>query len=129
MLYLCGVMICVSLGEILLGTLVEKMCGFVWWDYTKLPFNITKYTSVPTSFVFGTLITVFMNYFFEPLLRFFEGWNPYILKYTAIILMTIMVGDFLYAAYQMFLTHGTLIRWEIITNSWLYKKTRKKLRL
>lgn len=126
LIYLGGVMICVSLGEILLGTLVEKVCDFVWWDYTNLPLNITKYTTIPTSFAFSSLITTFMNFFFEPLFDFFAGWNYTILKVTALTLMIIMVADFLYAAYQMFITQGTVIRWEIIINRWLYKKTRKR---
>ncbi|MBO5096686.1 MAG: putative ABC transporter permease [Agathobacter sp.] len=112
-LYLIGVMLCVSIGEILLGKLVEHVCGFQWWNYSKLPLHITQYTSIPTSFAFGVLITTFMNFFFEPLIVFFEGWNDTVLKVTATILMVIMVGDFLYAAYKMIKTQGPLIRWRL----------------
>ena len=112
-LYLIGVMLCVSIGEILLGKLVEYVCGFQWWNYSKLPLHITQYTSIPTSFAFGALITTFMNFFFEPLIAFFEGWNDTVLKVTATILMVIMVGDFLYAAYKMIKTQGPLIRWRL----------------
>ena len=112
-LYLIGVMLCVSIGEILLGKLVEHVCGFQWWNYSKLPLHITQYTSIPTSFAFGALITTFMNFFFEPLIAFFEGWNDTVLKVTATILMVIMVGDFLYAAYKMIKTQGPLIRWRL----------------
>lgn len=117
LIYLGGVMICVSIGEILLGTLVEQVCGFQWWNYSKIPLHITQYTSIPTSFAFGAMITVFMNFCFEPLIAFFESWNDMVLKVTAITLMAIMVGDFLYAAYKMFQTKGTLIRWR-----WFLKK-------
>ena len=113
LLYLIGVMLCVSIGEILLGKLVENVCGFQWWNYSKLPLHITQYTSIPTSFAFGALITTFMNFFFEPLIVFFEGWNDTVLKVTATILMVIMVGDFLYAAYKMIKTQGPLIRWRL----------------
>ena len=82
-------------------------------DYSKLPLHITQYTSIPTSFAFGVLITTFMNFFFEPLIVFFEGWNDTVLKVTATILMVIMVGDFLYASYKMIKTQGPLIRWRL----------------
>lgn len=127
LIYLAGVMICVSLGEILLGTFVEKVCGFIWWDYTRLPLHITRYTSIPTSFGFGSLITLFMNFFFDPLLHFFESWNETALKYTALTLVVIMTGDFLYAAYRMFVTHGTVIRWEILINSRIHRKIKRKV--
>ena len=59
------------------------------------------------------LITTFMNFFFEPLIAFFEGCNDTVLKVTATILMVIMVGDFLYAAYKMIKNKGPLIRWRL----------------
>ena len=43
----------VSLGEMLLGTLTEKISGVVWWNYTWIPLHVTKYTSVPTSIGFA----------------------------------------------------------------------------
>lgn len=56
--------IIVSVGEILLGNLVEHMCKFEWWNYASLPLHIGKYTSVFTSIGFGSLITLFMNSIF-----------------------------------------------------------------
>lgn len=122
LIYLGGVMICVSLGEILVGMLVEKFCGFEWWNYTEIPLHITKYTSVPTSLAFGSLITTFMNFFFEPLMNYFMSWNDTVLRVTAIAFMVIMIVDFLYAAYQMFKTKWVLIRWRIIINEALFEK-------
>lgn len=120
--YLGAVMICISLGEILLGTLVEKVCGFEWWNYTWIPLHITKYTSIPTSFAFGLIITTFMKFCFEPLMTYFEGWNETVLKVTAITLLVIMLGDFVYAAYTMVKEKGTVIRWQIIVNEVLYRR-------
>ncbi len=119
-IYMLEAMILVSVGEIIIGTVVENVCGFEWWNYSAYPLHITKYTSVPTSFLFALLITVFMNFCFTPLLRFFESWNTTVLKVVSIILMVIMVGDFLYAAYQMYETNWLLIRWRIIFNEELF---------
>ncbi|MBQ8625988.1 MAG: putative ABC transporter permease, partial [Agathobacter sp.] len=120
LLYLLEDMILVSVGEIVIGTVVENVCGFEWWNYSSYPLHITKYTSVPTSFLFASLITIFMNFGFSPLLKFFEGWNETVLKVVAIVLMIIMIGDFLYAAYQMYQTNWLLIRWRIILNEELF---------
>ena len=60
-------MIIVSIGELLLGICVEKFLGYSYWNYSTIPLHITKYTSIPTSIGFALVITLFMNYIFEPL--------------------------------------------------------------
>ena len=115
-IYMMEAILLVCIGEIIIGTVVEKVCGFVWWNYTAYPLHITKYTSIPTSFLFAVLITVFMNFCFHPMMRFFEKWNGIVLQVVSVVLMVIMIGDFLYAAYQMYETHWLLIRWRIILN-------------
>ena len=57
-LYCVICFIIVSLGEILLGTVVEKICGIHYWDYTSLPLHFTRYTSLFTSIGFSLIITV-----------------------------------------------------------------------
>ena len=49
----------VSIGEILLGYTVEKLCHIHFWDYTSLPLHLTRYTSFFTSLGFAAIITVF----------------------------------------------------------------------
>lgn len=120
LIYMMEAMVLVCIGEIVIGTVVECVCGFEWWNYSSYPLHITKYTSIPTSFLFAILITVFMNFCFTPLLHFFERWNTTVLKVVAILLMVIMIGDFLYAAYRMYETNWLLIRWRIIFNEKLF---------
>lgn len=121
--YFTGSMLCVSLGEILLGKLVEKVCHFYWWDYTKLPMHITRYTSIPTSLMFAGLITLFMDKFFIPLFQYAQKCNPTLLKVTAVPLTVLMIGDFLYSGYRMYKKKGIVTRWRIdTTGSLLYKK-------
>lgn len=123
LLYFLGVMICVSVGEIVIGTFVEKTCHFCWWDYTQLPLHITQYTSIPTSAMFSSLITFFMDYFFVPLFHYFSAWNYNTLHSVASILCAITIGDFLYNSYKMYKTNGPVIRWTRITKgSWLYRQ-------
>lgn len=121
--YFIGVMICICVGEVLLGTFVEKVCHFCWWDYSKLPLHITQYTSIPTSMMFASMVTLFMGHCLEPLYYFFLKWDYDVLRTTAIVLTGIMVGDFLYNAYLMYKKKGMVRRWRIdTTGSRLYKK-------
>ncbi len=113
-IYFVGVMICVSLGEVLLGTVVEKVCHFQWWDYSKIPFHFTQYTSLPTSFMFSSMITAFMNHFFEPLCQLFLSWDKHVLMVVSVTVSGLLLGDFFYNGYKMYKTKGMIVRWKIV---------------
>lgn len=102
LVYFLLVMLCVSLGEIILGKIVEHTCHIYWWDYSNVPMHITRYTSIPTSILFSTLIVVFMEYIFTPLYNYFLSWSSRTLYIVAGVLMVIMLGDFIGAAYRMY---------------------------
>lgn len=102
MLYFLVVMLCVSVGEIALGTFVEHTCHVYWWDYSNVPFHITRYTSIPTSILFSGMIVIFMEYVFTPLYAFFLSWDSRILYPMAVVLLIIMLGDLLGAGYRMY---------------------------
>ncbi len=113
LIYYGMVFVCISLGEILLGTLVEWSTGIVWWDYTRIPLHITKYTSVPTSAGFALLITVFMRFIIKPTAALFMRMNETVLSILAWVFMGLMVADFLHSGLYMFL-HGELMRtWRV----------------
>ena len=115
--FLC-VMVSVSVGEILLGTLVEKVCHFHWWDYTGLPLHITRYTSLPTSAAFSIIITLFMGFCFNPLVDFFMSWDDTALKIVAITVGTVMALDFIVNFGGMLMRKATRRCWKIdIENS------------
>lgn len=113
LIYFLIVMFCVSVGEILLGKLVESTCQFRWWNYSKLPLNITEYTTIPTSAAFATLITFFMDKLFLPLYEYFMSWNANVLSIVASVLIVILMGDFLYSAYHMYKNKRLRIVWRI----------------
>ncbi len=105
--------LCVMVGEIALGTFVEKTTGIVWWNYTRLPLHITKYTSIPTTLAFGGLITTFMGCFFSPLYTYFSHSNSKVWMMVAFVLMALMVIDFMMSAIGMFKTKELLKIWKI----------------
>ena len=103
----------VCIGEIILGYLVEATCNIVWWDYSILPLNITKYTSVPTSTGFASLIFIFMRYIFNPLLDRFSSMNYTALKFIAISFATVLTLDMINSAIYMVIKRHTLQIWKI----------------
>ena len=111
--YFFIVMLCICIGEILLGKLVEKTCHFYWWNYSKLPLHITQYTSIPTSAGFSILIVIFMNTIFMPLYEYFLSWGDRLLQNTSVILFILMLSDYIYNAYFMYKKKEMNIRWRI----------------
>lgn len=114
LLYFITIMICISVGEIILGKTVEKFCHIKWWDYSRLPLHITQYTSVFTSMGFTTLIVTFMDKIFVPVYAWYMTWDTTTLAVVAITLMIIMTADFLHSAYLMYTKKTTLERWKIV---------------
>ena len=108
--------LCVSIGELILGHLIEWTCNIKWWNYSTLPLHITRYTSIPTSTVFALLITIFMKYIFNPLLNCFSKMNSQALSILAISMITLLSIDFLHSALYMFKNHQTLQLWRIEFN-------------
>lgn len=119
LIYFLAVMVCVSVGEIMLGTFVEKTCHFYWWDYTRLPMHITRYTSIPTSMTFSLLITIFMRRFFNPLMDFFLRMAPDKLQVLSLTFMTLMTVDFIINAVHFFKKKEMAQLWKIDTRNTL----------
>ncbi len=111
LLYFMCMMVIVSLGEILLGTFVEKMFGFEYWNYTRIPMHITKYTSVPTSTGFSLIITFFMDKCFEPIMRLIERISFCDVRRLSVLLMTLMVTDFFVCFRKMYRTRRLNVKY------------------
>ena len=105
--------LCVSIGELILGHLIEWSCNIIWWDYTSLPFHVTKYTSVPTSFLFASMITVFMKYLFDPMLNMFAKIPYQVLSIITITLIVLLGIDFIHSGIYMFKNREILQLWRI----------------
>ncbi len=110
-LYFLAAFLAVSLGEICLGKAVERVCGFAYWDYSRLPLHITRYTSIPTSLGFALLITWFMGCGFEPLMGLLQklpiGWARWI----GGIWLVVMAWDFVHSFRRMYRTRSLYVRW------------------
>ncbi len=111
--YFAIVFICISIGELILGHLVERVCGIVWWDYSSIPLSVTKYTSVPTSTLFSLFITFFMGYVFNPMLELLSGINSTLLAVISISLLVLLSIDFINSGVYMLKHRTTLKLWRV----------------
>lgn len=105
--------VCVSLGEIVLGKVIEKTCHIILWDYTSIPLHITRYTSIPTSIGFTVIITVFMDCFFERIMDVLMRLDPTVSSIFGASLMTVMIADFLFNAARTMKTHSMMTSWRL----------------
>ena len=107
------VMICICLGELIMGTVVEKICGYQWWNYSWIPLHITQYTSIPTSMGFAGIVFVVMRYAFDVLMQFFLGFDKNVLLGMSIILGFILTIDMVYNLILMYKNGTGKVRWRI----------------
>lgn len=103
----------ISAGEIIMGSLMEKICGFEWWNYNSIPLHITKYTSIPTSCAFALAVTLFMKYCFTPLLTVFNKHSSKFITGLASVLVIVLVADLSFSFVQMYKIHGLYEKWQI----------------
>lgn len=103
--YFVAIGICVSVGEIVMGKVIEKISGYQWWDYTSIPLHITQYTSVPTSVGFSALIFVFMRYCFDPIMNCFMRMEMEPLRQMSIMITIGLFADMFYNLHYIF-KHG-----------------------
>lgn len=108
--FLCS-MVIVTVGELVLGHFVEKVCGFEYWNYNWIPLHITKYTSIPTSIGFAAIITSFMGACFEPIMGVISMMNVDDVKPLSVMLIAAMSIDLAVSFMQMKNKHGLNVRW------------------
>lgn len=111
--YFLTAAVVVSVGEIALGTFVEKVFGFEYWNYEKLPMHITKYTSIPTSLGFAFIITFFMGKCFAPIMTVIMSLNESDAHTAAVVLSSALVGDFVISFGKMYKNGMLNERWRI----------------
>ena len=106
-------MVIVSIGELLLGICVEKFLGYSYWNYSTIPLHITKYTSIPTSIGFALVITLFMNYIFEPLRNKISKKVDKIPLIIVLLMLIVLLIDFFISFKTMYDNVGRNIVWQI----------------
>ena len=111
--YYVMLVLCISIGEIMLGTLIEKISGFHWWDFSQIPLHITQYTSIPTSMGYSAIVFLFMRYCFDELFMFFNRFDRYVLVVISLICIIALTGDMFYSLYLIYKNGEGNLRWSI----------------
>ncbi len=120
-IYFVSVMLIVSVGEIALGTFMEKTCHMEYWNYTWIPLHFTKYTSLPTSIGFALVIAAFEEYLFFPVIQHIQQLSVSFRMPAAALLVGIMTADMICSFFAMKRAKGLNVIWQI----WLVKEDRK----
>lgn len=113
LLYFLCVMICISIGEIILGVVTEKFCHIEYWNYSLIPLHITKYTSIPTSMGFAVMVTLFMEKAFPFLMDKLSGMDTGVVCIIVCILLIVMTADFIVCYGHMIKTQNFYEKWRI----------------
>ena len=103
----------ICFGEIALGMFTEKYFGFSYWDYSRIPLHITKYTSVPTSIGFAALFTLFMKRCISPLWGMIIRIPAYINIPAAVIAAAVLPTDFIRSFRRMHRNRKPNIIWQL----------------
>ena len=103
----------VTIGELVLGHLMEKICGIQSWNYNWIPMHITQYTSVPTSIGFAAVITSFMGVCFDPVMEAISMIPFKDAKPLAIVLVLVMSADLLISFGKMRKNRSLNPKWQI----------------
>ena len=113
----------VSVGEIMLGTFVEKYCQIEWWNYSSLPLHIDKYTSLFTSITFGLMITIFMNSLFFSIMKWATHISTLFFQTVVMLLFILLIADFIHEAEYMIKNKRINRIWKIdISTKGVFKK-------
>lgn len=67
--YFTVVFLFVFFGEIVVGSMFEKISGIQLWNYSGIPLHFTQYTSIPTTTALSAGVLLLMEYFFTPLMK------------------------------------------------------------
>lgn len=110
--FLCSFTV-VTIGELVLGHLMEKICGIQYWNYNWIPMHITQYTSVPTSIGFAAVITSFMGVCFDPVMEAISMIPFKDAKPLAIVLVLVMSADLLISFGKMRKNRSLNPKWQI----------------
>ena len=104
----------ISIGETVLGTVVEIECHLIWWTYEDLPLHLGRYTSVPTSLAFAAIIFLFMRFIFPAVFEWAS--SPHSPRMNALIYLiaVFLLFDFIHSAIYMVLNNDVFRMWNRI---------------
>ncbi len=101
-------------GELAVGNLWDICFGVELWDYSLFPLNVTQYTSIVSTFGFGTGAYLLFKFLYTPILRLLREKMSYkTAKIITMTLGTLIVLDLLFLIIQIVFFNQANTWWSI----------------
>lgn len=114
LIYLGIILFFVFAGELVVGVLYEKLTGVSLWDYSNMPLNFTKYTSLPTTLLYGGGAYLLMKFGFIPFMNLLQRKMNYTAaKIIDFTLGSLIIIDCVVMMIIMFATKNAPIHWSV----------------
>ena len=94
--FFIGTTFCTIL-ELIVAKIMIAKTGFVWWDYTKRPFNYKGILCLESSIAWGVIAVVEMWFLHEGIAGLLRMIPPYVLPMLVIGLILYCIGDLIYS--------------------------------
>lgn len=98
--FLAGMVLCGAL-EYFTSWYMEKRFHARWWDYSQKPMNLHGRIWIGNLLLFGAACVVIVHVIDPVFFRWMEGWNPQVLKLTALGVIALMLADYITAHFLM----------------------------
>ncbi len=102
----------VFLGELIVGNLWYALFGVMLWDYSALPLNVTRFTSIVSTLLFATIAFLFFKFAFTKFLRLLIANVSFnVAKSLSVIFVTLAILDTLAMIIHVAVTGSAPLYW------------------
>ena len=102
-LYLTGAFLATTF-EYLVGIMMQKLLGEVWWDYTEKPMNYKGIICLETTIAWGFYAIIITMFLHERVLHLIDAMDMAYGRILCIVILAIVTVDYLIRLYLLFKT-------------------------
>lgn len=102
-LYLTGAFLATTF-EYLVGIMMQKLLGEVWWDYTEKPMNYKGIICLESTIAWGFYAIIITMFLHERVLRLIDAMDMAYGRILCIVILAIVTVDYLIRLYLLFKT-------------------------
>ena len=102
-LYLTGAFLATTF-EYLVGIMMQKLLGEVWWDYTEKPMNYRGIICLESTIAWGFYAVIITMFLHERVLQLIDAMDMAYGRILCIVILAIVTVDYLIRLYLLFKT-------------------------
>ena len=102
-LYLTGAFLATTF-EYLVGIMMQKLLGEVWWDYTEKPMNYKGIICLESTIAWGFYAVIITMFLHERVLHLIDAMDMVYGRIRCIVILAIVTVDYLIRLYLLFKT-------------------------